>query len=365
MKLRVSVAPANRILVAASLVALSGSIFWIDMHTDSAIAIAPLYVIVILISARFCKPAEIALVTVSCLVLVAASLILNTQGGTQLGLINSALGGLVLIITSYLIIKIDVAKNTAAILAEANRFRDALIGSISHNLRTPLATILGGASILAEAPVVVQNARLREVTEGIRHETERLNSEIQNLLDSAVIASDGLQSRRDWTDPIDVIDAAVARSRDEVVDHRIEVSCDNDVLPVYIDPRLIEQALGQIIANAAKFSPPSSTIRIAVGVKDGQLEIMVADEGVGLTKDEKTRLTERFFRGARHIEKIPGSGLGLWIATTFVASSGGTLVALSEGEGQGTIIKMTFPTAHESHARSDNVNGENMKLARN
>ena len=92
---------------------------------------------------------------------------------------------------------------------------------------------------------------------------------------------------------------------------------------------------------------------------------MVADEGVGLTKDEKTRLTERFFRGARHIEKIPGSGLGLWIATTFVASSGGTLVALSEGEGQGTIIKIAFPTAYESHAGSDSVKGENMKLARN
>jgi signal transduction histidine kinase len=364
MKLQVSVAPADRILVAASLIALSGAIFWIDMHTNSAIAIAPLYVIVILISARFCRPTGIALVTASCLVLVAASFVLNTQGGTQLGLINSALGGLVLCITSYLIIKIEGAKNTAAILAESNRFRDALIGSISHNLRTPLATILGGASILAEAPDVAQNARLRDLTEGIRHETERLNSEIQNLLDSARIASDGLQSRRDWTDPIDVINAAVVRARHEVIDHRVEISCDNDLPPVYIDPRLIEQALGQIIANAAKFSPPSSTIRIAAGVKDRQLEILVADEGVGLTKDEKARLTERFFRGARHIEKIPGSGLGLWIATTFVASSGGTLVALSEGEGRGTIIKIAFPTAHESQVGSNSVAGGNMKFAR-
>jgi K+-sensing histidine kinase KdpD len=364
MKLEISVASANRILVAASLIALSGAIFWTDMHTDSAIAIAPLYVVVILISARFCKPTGIALVTASCLVLVAASFVLNTQGGTQLGLINSSLGGLVLSITSYLIIKIEGAKNTTAILAEANRFRDALIGSVSHNLRTPLATILGGASILAEAPALTQDARLKGVTDGIRHETERLNSEIQNLLDSARIAGDGLQSRRDWTDPIDVINAAVVRTRHDVIDHRVDVSCDNDLPPVYIDPRLIEQALGQVIANAAKFSPPSSAIRIAARVNDRQLEILVADEGVGLTKDEKARLTERFFRGARHIEKVPGSGLGLWIATTFVASSGGTLIALSEGEGRGTIIKIAFPTAQENHFGIDSMMGQNMKLAR-
>jgi K+-sensing histidine kinase KdpD len=90
---------------------------------------------------------------------------------------------------------------------------------------------------------------------------------------------------------------------------------------------LVEQALGQIIANAAKFSPPASTIQIAAHTENQQLIISVIDKGVGLTTDEKARLAERFFRGQRHDGKISGSGLGMWIANTFIMSNGGILEA--------------------------------------
>jgi two-component system sensor histidine kinase KdpD len=116
---------------------------------------------------------------------------------------------------------------------------------------------------------------------------------------------------------------------------------------VHVDPVLVEQALGQIIANAAKFSPPASTIQVGANVENRQLVISISDEGAGLTVDEKDRLAERFFRGQRHIGKISGSGLGMWIANTFIMSSGGKLESLSPGEGQGTTIRIVFPiTVH-------------------
>jgi signal transduction histidine kinase len=111
---------------------------------------------------------------------------------------------------------------------------------------------------------------------------------------------------------------------------------------------LIEQALGQIIANAAKFSPPESTILITVQTEGEELVISVRDEGAGLTIDEVSRIPERFFRGERHTGKIPGSGLGMWIANTFIISSGGKLEALSSGEGQGTTIRIVFPISRDA-----------------
>jgi K+-sensing histidine kinase KdpD len=111
----------------------------------------------------------------------------------------------------------------------------------------------------------------------------------------------------------------------------------------------VEQALGQIIANAAKYSSPVSRIKIVASTENRQLIMSVSDEGVGLTVDEKGRFTERFFRGRRHIGKIAGSGLGVWIANTFITSNGGTLDALSPGENKGTTIRISFPISPRSN----------------
>ena len=189
---------------------------------------------------------------------------------------------------------------------------------------------------------VTKDPRLASLANGIRDEAMRLNMDIQNLLDAALITSQGLHSRRDWSDPTDVVDAAVERIRLRFPDRHIELSLSSNLPFVQIDPVLVEQALSQIIANAAKFSNCPSTIHVAANMERGQLLISVRDDGVGLSP-EKIRLSERFFRGQRHIGKISGSGLGLWIANTFVTSSGGNLEAVSAGEDQGTTIRILFP----------------------
>jgi two-component system sensor histidine kinase KdpD len=246
-------------------------------------------------------------------------------------------------LTTFLFLKIESTKNVAKALFEADQLRNALIGSVSHELRTPLASILGGISILAEAPTIVKDQRLALLANGIRDEAMRLNNDIQNLLDAARISSQGLQSFRDWTDPGDIVIAAVERIGLRYPDHKFDFDLGKNLPLIHVDPVLVEQALGQIIANAAKYSPAASTVRIAASVEGRQLMVSVGDEGAGLTIDEKSRLAERFFRGQRHIGKIAGSGLGMWIANTFITSSGGKLEARSEGEGRGTIVQIVFP----------------------
>jgi two-component system sensor histidine kinase KdpD len=112
---------------------------------------------------------------------------------------------------------------------------------------------------------------------------------------------------------------------------------------IHVDPVLLEQALGQVIDNAAKYSPAGSTITIAAKTEGAAVVLSVKDEGVGLVGEERTRLWERFFRGERHASNVPGSGLGLWIARAFVTANGGEIEAFSEGADRGTIVSIRLP----------------------
>ena len=202
---------------------------------------------------------------------------------------------------------------------EAETLREALIGSVSHELRTPLASILGSTSVLSQASNVAQDARLSSLVNVIRDETERLSNDIQNMsrtpAGSAVPEcgrilpgpSRPISSMRLWLDCSGAWEA-----------HHIDPRLPRDLPLVRVDAVLVEQALSQIIDNAAKYSPPGLTIAIAAQAVDATVEIAVRDEGPGLTADEQTRLFERFDRGPRHQAAVKGSGLGLWIARAFV-----------------------------------------------
>jgi K+-sensing histidine kinase KdpD len=342
-------APGSVIVLPIATAALAAAIFAADTLTASEVAAPVLYVAVVLMSVRFCERRGVMLVCAGCLALTLISYLITAHGDklSGLGLINTTISLLIVVLTTYLVLKIESAKSEAKAFTEAQQLRDALIGSVSHELRTPLASILGGVSILAEAPVVAKDAQLASLTKGIRDEGIRLNSDIQNLLDAARITSHGLQSREDWTDPADIINSAVERISLRYPTHRFDLQFGANNSLIRVDPVLVEQALGQIISNAAKFSLPDSMIQVSGSVDDGKFVIAVRDDGVGITAEEKGRLTEKFFRSPRHAGKIPGSGLGLWIANTFVTSSGGSLEAQSPGEGHGTTIRLIFPLARE------------------
>ena len=180
-----------------------------------------------------------------------------------------------------------------------------------------------------------------------RDEAERLNNDIQNLLDATRISAEAIRPHLEWTEPADVVNAAIERKSRRLSAHALEVQLADEMPLVHVDPILLQQAIGQILDNAAKYSAPGSIISLTAQRQDGQVTIAVADRGEGLTSDEKVRLGERFFRGSRHLSTIPGSGLGLWIAQAFVSAIGGTVAAVSSGEGRGTTVTIGLPIAQQ------------------
>ena len=225
--------------------------------------------------------------------------------------------------------RMAVAVREAKIRAQAESLRDALIGSVSHELRTPLASIMGSASILAQSPAIDQDAHLSSLVRMVRDEGERLNGDIQNLLDATRISSDGIRPHWGWVDPEDIVNGALARKQRLLAGRQIALAIADDLPLVYVDPSMIESALGQLIENAAKYSAPRASIAIGAEQRDGTIQIKVANEGEGLASGEIERIFERFYRGPRFAGTIPGSGLGLWIARALIDACGGHVQAIS------------------------------------
>jgi two-component system sensor histidine kinase KdpD len=248
---------------------------------------------------------------------------------------------------------LDNAISEARVRSEADALRDALIDSVSHQLRTPLVSILGAATLISQAPANSGDTRLASLSGILRDEVERLNGDVQDLLDAAVIASKGVRPEVEWVDPADIVNAAVERRERLLAAHEVVLDVAGELPLIYVDSVLIEQALGQIIDNAAKYSKPGSAIVISARASGTSLALSVRDQGIGLVGDEQTRLWERFYRGERYASHVKGSGLGLWIARAFVAANGGDIEAFSEGADRGTLITIHLPVSAPSPAIPD------------
>src|SRR5712691_3580168 len=243
--------------------------------------------------------------------------------------------------------RLDVARalNDAKMRSETDLLREALIGSVSHELRTPLASILGAATVLSKSPIVAGDERLSSLAGVVRDEAERLNNDIQNLLDATRISREQIRPRQEWIEPQDIVNSALDRRRRQLSGHGVTLDLDCNLPLVYVDPVLVEQAFVQVVDNAAKYSPAGAPIAIAAKRNGRDVVLSVQDRGVGLTAQESARLGERFFRGARHAATTSGSGLGLWIAKAFVGANGGKLEAVSAGMDQGSTVSIHLPIA--------------------
>jgi K+-sensing histidine kinase KdpD len=259
-------------------------------------------------------------------------------------LVDLALFTIVALVTSHLVVSIKShAENEARMRAETEHLREALIGSVSHELRTPLASILGATTVLSGAPAVQAEPRLAALAHVARDEAERLDNDIQNLLDASRISSEGLRPRFEWAEPADIVNAAIDRHRTRLADRVLEVELPAELPLAYVDPVLVRQALWQIIDNAAKYSPAGAPIRIVARRDNGAVALSVSDRGAGLSFAEQARLGERFFRGGRTAATTTGSGLGVWIAEAFLRANGASLEVESEGEAHGTTVTIRLP----------------------
>jgi K+-sensing histidine kinase KdpD len=246
--------------------------------------------------------------------------------------------------------RIDIGKamNEARLRLQADMLKDAMHGLVSHELRTPLASILGAASVLNTTPAAHDDRTIHSLIEGIHDEASRLDGFLKNLIDASRVTAEGGRTRLEWVDPADLMNAAIKRRAWRLSGHPIQSEFEDDLPLVKADSVLIEEACGQLLDNAAKYSPAGSPIRVVVRSEGGRVVFSVLDEGFGLTSDEKGLLGRKSFRGQRYVNSIPGFGLGLWIASAFVKANGGTLEIASRGQSPGTIASIFLPVPQKT-----------------
>lgn len=235
--------------------------------------------------------------------------------------------------------------------AKADELRDLLIGTVSHDLRTPLAGIMGAATVLQGAESITGDPRLNGLARLIQEETERLDQIIQTLLDATRIRGGMLQPRLDWVEVQDLLQSVLLRCRQRLKDHHVEVGISPDLPLLRIDPALAGQALTNLLDNAAKYAPSGTIVTVSAILEGDQVEVTVIDQGSGLAEDEAARLFEAFYRGDR--SDVPGTGLGLAVARVFIEANDGTITATSPGKGQGTRIAVRFPVATQPPMREE------------
>jgi two-component system sensor histidine kinase KdpD len=232
----------------------------------------------------------------------------------------------------------------ARLAAETDRLRAALLTSISHDLRTPLASILGSATSLQQYRGQMDDAAQDELLATIREESERLNHFIANLLDMTRLESGAVTPGLEAVDIADVVGSVLRRAARLLASHRIVLALDEGLPMARLDPVLFEQVLFNLLDNAAKYTPPGSTITVR-GTRGGALlRITVEDEGPGLPEEDRERVFDKFYRVTAGDRKRAGTGLGLSIARGFMEAMGGAITA-ANGAAGGAVFILTIPAA--------------------
>ena len=227
----------------------------------------------------------------------------------------------------------------AELRVEAERLKSSLLSSVSHDLRTPLATITGTASLLLGTDTHVDDATRRELLESVRDEAGRLNRLVENLLAMTRLESGALPLRRDWH-PIEEVVGAAIRRLDKALSGRVHVRLAADLPLVLMDDVLVEQVLMNLLDNALKYTPAGTPIRIEATASAGRITVEIADRGPGLRPGDEERVFEKFYRGAGASAR--GAGLGLAICKAIVEAHGGRVWAHTLPEG-GVAFFFTLP----------------------
>lgn len=229
------------------------------------------------------------------------------------------------------------------LLAEAERLRSALLTSISHDLKTPLASILGSATSLRAYRASLDDAAKDELAATIQEEAERLNRFIANLLDMTRLESGAIEPKTDLVDLGDIVGSALARATKVLAGRRIVVDLEADLPLLRLDPVLFEQVLFNLLDNASKYTPVTSEVRIEARREDSTLRLTVTDEGPGIREEDLDRVFDKFYRVEASGRQPAGTGLGLSICRGFVEAMDGRIVASNRPDRSGAVFVITLP----------------------
>ena len=231
----------------------------------------------------------------------------------------------------------------ARLAAETERLRTVLLRSISHDLRTPLASILGAVTGLRAYDASYDRAARDELMATIQDEAERLNRFVGNLLDMTRLESGTLELRRRPADLDDIVGTALARCAKVLARHRVELDLAADLPPLDVDFSLFEQVLVNLLENAAKYTPAGSTIVIRSRQVGDTAEIEVIDCGPGIPPEDLERVFDQFYRVRAGDRQQAGTGLGLAICRGFIGALGGRIVARNRPDRAGAVLAISLP----------------------
>jgi two-component system, OmpR family, sensor histidine kinase KdpD len=231
----------------------------------------------------------------------------------------------------------------ARLLTETERLRSALLSSVSHDLRTPLVSIIGSATGLASCDGALSNADRAQLVQTILEESERLNRFVQNLLDMTRLGYGALQPRREWVDLREIIGRALRQLARPLAPFEVEVQIPDDLPILHVDPVLIEQVLVNILDNAAKYSPAGGRIAIGAALDGEQVKVAVSDQGPGIPPEARDTVFDVFYRVRAGDKQAAGTGLGLSICRGLIEAHGGRIEALPGQGRRGTTIAFWLP----------------------
>ncbi|MGQ0621714.1 MAG: ATP-binding protein [Panacagrimonas sp.] len=229
------------------------------------------------------------------------------------------------------------------VLTESEQLRAALLSSVSHDLRTPLVSVLGAAESLASGSDRLSAGARRELAESILDEAERLNRFVQNLLDMTRLSYGKLEPRLDWCDLGDLIASLRKRLARVLAGRALSISLAPDLPLLRADPVLLEQVLVNLVDNAVKYSPPGSAVRIEASLAGREVLIRVIDHGGGIAEADREQIFDMFFRVRAGDGRSAGTGLGLAICRGLMQAHGGSVRAVAGPRGLGTCIELRLP----------------------
>lgn len=231
----------------------------------------------------------------------------------------------------------------ARLVSETEKLRAALLNSVSHDLRTPLVTVIGALSAVAEGALTP--AQNRELVAEALDEARRLDRFVGNLLGMTRLGHGALVPRRETVEVAELIGRARADLARVLAPFRVEVEVAPGTPPVFADPVLIGQAFANLLENATKYAPEGSTIRIFAGPLADGVALTVSDEGPGIPEAERGRVFDIFHRAVQGDGQPAGTGLGLAIVKGMVEANEGRVAAIDPPGGRGAAIRIILPAA--------------------
>jgi len=233
---------------------------------------------------------------------------------------------------------------------ESDRLRSALLTSISHDLKTPLASVLGAASTIRDLDRGLTDVQKRDLLATVIDESERLNRFIANLLDMTKLESGAVVPNTAPHDVSEIVGSALRRAGKILAHHGVSLDLASDLPMLELDAVLFEQVLFNLLDNAAKYAPDDTTISIRSFGDNDQVTLQIIDEGAGIPAAELEHVFDKFYRAQKGDRVRPGTGLGLAISRGFVEAMHGTISADNRTDRTGAVLTIRLPVPAVSDA---------------